>query len=166
MTQQSPPEILTERTHQLFLKVIECSSKIYTDQIGRFPITSSCGYKYIVIAYDYDSNNILAEPIKSRTRLHIKDAYQTMRKLLCSRGLTPRKHVLDNEFSKVLKEYMEEENENFSWYHHTCADGTPQRERYRPSRTISLPEWFQHTNISPSICGAVYCPKPLSHLTC
>ena len=97
MTQQSPPEILTEGTHQLFLKVAECSSKIYTDQTGRFPITSSRCYKYIIIAYDYDSNNILAEPIKSRTILHIKNAYQTMRKLLCSRGLSPRTHVLDNE---------------------------------------------------------------------
>ena len=103
MTQQSPPEILSERTHQLLLKVIECSRKIYTDQTGRFPITSSRGYKYIMIAYDYDSNNILAEPIKSRTSLHIKNAYQTMRKLLCSRGLTPRTHVLDNKCSKVLK---------------------------------------------------------------
>ena len=54
MTQQSPPEILTERTHQLFLKVTEYSSKIYTDQTGRFPVTSSSGYKYIMIAYDYD----------------------------------------------------------------------------------------------------------------
>ena len=103
MTQQSPPEILTERTHQLFPKVTECSSKIYTDQTGRFPITSSCGYKYIRIGYDYYSNNILAEPIKSITSLHIKNAYQTMRKLLCCRGLTPRTHILDNECSKVLK---------------------------------------------------------------
>ena len=66
-----------------------------------------------MIAYDYESNNILSEPIKSRTSLHIKDAYQKMRKLLCSRGLTPRTHVLDNECSKVMKEYMEEENETF-----------------------------------------------------
>ena len=57
--------------------------------------------------------NILEEPIKSRTSLHIKDAYQKMRKLLCRRVLTPRTHVLDNECSKVLKEYMEEENEIF-----------------------------------------------------
>ena len=113
MTQQSPPEILTERTHQLFLKVTECPRKIYADQTGCFPITSSRGSKYIMIAYDYDSSNILADPIKSRTSLHIKDAYQKMMKLLCSRGLTPRTHVLDNECSKVLKEYIEEENETF-----------------------------------------------------
>ena len=66
-----------------------------------------------MIAYDYDSNNILAEPIKSRTSLHINDAYQKMRKLLCSRGMTPSTHVLDNDCSKVLKEYMGEENEKF-----------------------------------------------------
>ena len=94
MTQQSPPEILTGRTHQLFPKVTKCSIKIFTDQTGRFPITSSRGYKYIMIAYDYDSNKILADPIKSRASLHIKNAYQTMRKILCSRGLTPRTHVL------------------------------------------------------------------------
>ena len=113
MTQQSPPEILTERTHQLLLKVTECSSKICTDHTGRFTITTSRGYKYIMVAYDYNSNNILAEPIKSRTSLHIKNAYQTMSKLLCSRGLTPKTHVLENECSKVLKVYMEEENETF-----------------------------------------------------
>ena len=100
MTQQSPPEILTEQTHQLFLKVTECSRKIYTDQTGRLTITSSRGYKYIMIAYDYDSNNILAEPIKSRTSLHTKDAYQTMSKLLCIRGLKLRTHALDNRCPK------------------------------------------------------------------
>ena len=113
MTQQSPPEILTEQTNQLFLKATECSRKIYTDQTGRFLVTSSRGYKYIMIAYDYNSNNIPAEPIKQRTSLHINNAYQTMRKFLCIRGLTPKTHVLDNKCSKVLKEYMEEENETF-----------------------------------------------------
>ena len=106
MTQQSPPEILTEQTHQLFLKVTDCSSKIYTYQTGRFPVTSSRDYKYIMIAYDYDSNNILTEQIKSRTSLQIKNAYQKMRKFLCSRVLTPKTHVLYNDCSKVLKEYM------------------------------------------------------------
>ena len=75
--------------------------------------TSSRGYKYIMISYDYDSNNILAEPLKSRTSLHEKNSYQTMQKLLCSIRLTPKMHLLNNKFSKVLKEYMEEENETF-----------------------------------------------------
>ena len=60
MTQQSPPEIRTERTHQLFLKVTERSRKIFTDQTGRFPIISSRGYKYIMISYYYESYFIIS----------------------------------------------------------------------------------------------------------
>jgi hypothetical protein len=41
--------------------------QIYTDQTGRFPVVSSKGNKYIMILYDYDSNAILAQPIKDRT---------------------------------------------------------------------------------------------------
>ena len=74
MNQQPPPEILTEQTYQLVLKVTKCSSKICTDQKGRFPVTLSRDYKCIMISYDYDSNNILAEPIKSISSLNIKNA--------------------------------------------------------------------------------------------
>jgi hypothetical protein len=34
--------------------------QIYTDQMGRFPVVSSKGNKYIMILYDYDSNAILS----------------------------------------------------------------------------------------------------------
>jgi hypothetical protein len=43
------------------------ADQIYTDQTGRFPVVSSKGNKYIMILYDYDSNAILAQPIKDRT---------------------------------------------------------------------------------------------------
>jgi hypothetical protein len=40
---------------------------IYTDETGRFPVVSSKGNKYIMILNGYDSNAILAQPIKDRT---------------------------------------------------------------------------------------------------
>jgi hypothetical protein len=43
------------------------AGQIYTDQTGIFPVVSSKGNKYIMILYDYDSNAILAQPIKDRT---------------------------------------------------------------------------------------------------
>jgi hypothetical protein len=43
------------------------AGQIYTDQTGRFPVVSSKGNKYIMILYDYDSNDILEQPIKYRT---------------------------------------------------------------------------------------------------
>jgi hypothetical protein len=41
------------------------SGRIYTDQTGCFPVTSSQGNQYILVLYDYDSNAILVEPLKN-----------------------------------------------------------------------------------------------------
>ena len=72
-TQPEEPELtkpegerLNHPTHQIFAS-IEHVGRVYTDQTGRFPVTSSSGHKYICILYAYDSNTILAEPIKIQT---------------------------------------------------------------------------------------------------
>jgi hypothetical protein len=54
------------KTQFVYAATIE-AGQIYTDQTGRFPVVSSKGNKYIMILYDYDSNAILAQPIKDRT---------------------------------------------------------------------------------------------------
>jgi hypothetical protein len=53
------------QTHLVYAKVISITGQIYSDQTGRFPVTSSRGNQYIMIVYDYDSTAILAEPIKN-----------------------------------------------------------------------------------------------------
>ena len=50
---------------------IEQTGKIFTDQTVKFPAFSSRGYNYILVLYDYESNAILAEPIKSRKQEEI-----------------------------------------------------------------------------------------------
>ena len=37
-----------------------------TDLLGRYPVTSKRGHKYLFVVYDYDANYIHATPIKSR----------------------------------------------------------------------------------------------------
>jgi hypothetical protein len=54
------------------------AGQIYTDQTGIFPVVSSRGNKYIMILYDYDSNAILAKPIKDRTAPELLKAFQFM----------------------------------------------------------------------------------------
>jgi hypothetical protein len=54
------------------------AGQIYTDQKGRFPVFFSKGNKYIMILYDYDSNAILAQPIKDRTAPELLKAFQIM----------------------------------------------------------------------------------------
>jgi hypothetical protein len=54
------------------------AGQIYTDQTGRIPVISSKGNKYIMVLYDYDSNAILAQPIKDRTDPELLKAFQIM----------------------------------------------------------------------------------------
>ena len=63
--------------------------KIYTDQTGRFPVTSSQGNVYILILYSYNTNAIIAKAIKSRTAADIFKAYETTYNCLKIRGWKP-----------------------------------------------------------------------------
>jgi hypothetical protein len=87
--------------------------QIYTDQTGRFPVVSSKGSKYIMILYDYDSNAILAQPIKYRTTPELLRAFQVMEQELVARGLKPKLMKLDNAASKLLKTYLHQQNFTF-----------------------------------------------------
>jgi hypothetical protein len=89
------------------------AGQIYTDQTGMFPVVSSKGNKYIMILYDYDSNAILAQPIKDRTAPELLKAFQVMEQELVARGLKPKPMKLDNEASKLLKMYLHQQDITF-----------------------------------------------------
>ena len=103
----------SEDTNLVFLKTVDLTGKIYTDQIGRFPITSNKSNNYILVAYHYDSNTIHAEPLKTQTVLDLKTSYHKIHSLLTNRGLKPSLHILENEIPNVLKRFMREVNEKF-----------------------------------------------------
>ena len=71
---QFPQATHSENTNLVFFKTVGISGKIYTDQTGRFPVTSSKGNKYILVAYHIESNTIHAEPRKTRSGLDITAA--------------------------------------------------------------------------------------------
>jgi hypothetical protein len=106
---QEPPV----RTHLVYAKVIAITEQLYSDQTGRFPVTSSKGNKYIMIVYDYDSAAILAEPIKSRSEQEILRAYSKLHQYLMERSLKPQLQKLDNECSAALKQFMRTANVDF-----------------------------------------------------
>ena len=104
----SRPTPITDRTHTLFVDLHDVTGKLQSDQTGRFPTTSVSGNSYLMILYDYDSNYIHAEPLKSRSGPHIVAAYDTAHSLLVKRGFKPRLQRLDNEASAALLQYMED----------------------------------------------------------
>ena len=62
-------DILGTRSDKLFV-VVKPLSKLYTDDMGRFPIRSRSGHRYIMLAFHYNSNAILIEPFQSRQLYH------------------------------------------------------------------------------------------------
>ena len=51
----------------VYLRVFDATKKaMYTDQTGKFPITSARGHKYIMVAVELDGNYIDVQPLKTR----------------------------------------------------------------------------------------------------
>ena len=95
-TQSSEPKLpepevgkLEQPTHLLFAS-IEPVGRVYTNQTGWFPVTSSSGHKYICILYAYNANGIFEEPIKSRTGTDILRDHTKMHTYLTKWGFKPR----------------------------------------------------------------------------
>jgi Reverse transcriptase (RNA-dependent DNA polymerase) len=97
----------TKRTNACFLTAMEPKNIVYSDQTGRLPHPSSTGNNYLVIAYDYDSNNILLRPVKSRSATHLTEAIAGIHTTLTRGGCQPQFHRLDNECSQELKGYFD-----------------------------------------------------------
>jgi hypothetical protein len=97
----------------IYVKAIEATGQIYTNQTGRFPTTSSGGNKYVMILYDYDSNAILAEPVKSKSEGEMIRAYTKLHEYLSGRGLKLRLQKLDNKYPAGLKRFMTQNEVDF-----------------------------------------------------
>ena len=97
----SPPT----KTFEVLSTIIpfEANGKAFHDLTGRFPHKSSRGNEYILVHYDYDSNAILAEPLKNRQSAEIKRGWQVLYDKLARRGNAPSIYIMDNEASAELK---------------------------------------------------------------
>ena len=77
-------------THIVFLQATDLAGEIYTDQTGQLPVTSSRGFKYIMVSHNNNSNTIHSEPMKNRSGQEILKGYTTIHNLLYERGLAPK----------------------------------------------------------------------------
>jgi hypothetical protein len=96
------------KTHFCYA-AITSTGKIFRDQTGRFILPSSTGNTQLMVVYDYDSNYIHAEPMKSKTGPAIIAAYKRVHQNLFAAGLRPRLQRLENECSQQLKTFMNEQ---------------------------------------------------------
>jgi hypothetical protein len=99
-----------DKTNMVFLTIAEVNGQLFTDQTGRFPVTSNKGNNYIVIFYVVDANYIKSYPIKSRHRTELIKAYDDVNTFLRTRGYRPQLHKLDNETSKDVESFIADNN--------------------------------------------------------
>ena len=95
-----------DRCHQVFMNAAAVDDKLYSNQTGRFPITSNRGNILVDIFYAVDGNYIKSYPLKSRDRSQLLKAYEGVYAYLCMRGYIPKLHKIDNETSRDVKEFI------------------------------------------------------------
>lgn len=95
-----------KKEQDIFLKTYDVRETIFSDQTGQYPTTSQRGNKYIMVLVEIDSNAILVEPMKSRNDSEMIRAYDAIVQRLLRAGMQPKKHVLDNEISENMKQYI------------------------------------------------------------
>ena len=94
-----PQETNNARTHNLYVTIATSSDirKYYSDQTGKLPHQSTRGNQYIMILYEYDSNLILSNPIKTRQAEELTASWKTLFLKLQKNGHAPELHILDNK---------------------------------------------------------------------
>ena len=75
----------------------------YSDLTGRFPVQSSQGNNYHIIAYHPDANGILVQAIKNRQAQTIVDGWEILNNRFLKAGLQPTTWIMDDECSADLK---------------------------------------------------------------
>ena len=100
-------EVETEaRENKFYMKTIDLTHKLCSDQICRFPITSRKGNKHVMIVHDHHSSAILSQPIKTKWAIKQLRNVQEIHKFLNDRSIHPKMHVMDNECPLVVKEHL------------------------------------------------------------
>ena len=105
-TETHPKPTPGVKIKDVYLGVFDTTKKaMYTNQPGRFPITSTGGHKYTMVAVKLDRNYIDAEPIKSRSTIKLTKAYTRIYARWKAMGvICTNWHVLDN---KAPAEFLE-----------------------------------------------------------
>ena len=111
-----PPRGNIDRRHYVGINAVkfeDLKGIVSTDLPGRFPLTSARGNAYVFVLYDFDSNSILAFPIKNRSKHSLIQGYQKCLEELTRAGIKPIIHRLDNEISKDMIAEIEKRAMNY-----------------------------------------------------
>ena len=106
---KEPDPDTCKKSNEFYVKTIYLKGKICTDQTCRFPVQSSRGNNHVMVIYDHDSNVILTKSLKIKAAAEDLKAIQEGHQCLNSREKYPKMHVMDNECSSLVQDYVKNE---------------------------------------------------------
>jgi hypothetical protein len=96
----SYPNPIHVQTYEIFVAIQPVTGQVHSDLTGRLTTTFTASNSYLMVVYDYDSNFIHVEPLKSQSGPCNMAAY------LHHGFFQPRLQRLDNEASNALLQFM------------------------------------------------------------
>ena len=108
-----PTKPSLERSNAVLAEFFPITGQVHSDLPGLFICTLVSGMKHHMVVYDYNSNNIIVETMKSLTAAEHTRVYKIIFDHLTSRGFRPQLQKLDNEASTMLKVFLTEKGVGF-----------------------------------------------------
>ena len=103
-TMEEVPQLPNNNSsHHVYMTINDLDGKLYSDQTGRFPITSNRGNFYVVILYAVDGN------YKSHYLSQVLKAYDDVYDFLQVQGYQPQLHKMENQTSKDVETFIVEQ---------------------------------------------------------
>ncbi len=98
---------------------------MYTDITGAFPVWSFKNMQYIFVAYIYNLNTIIVQPMPSCTDALLIATFSEVFAILCACNYQSALNVMDNNCSKAVKKRIKPTRWTSSWSHCTTTTSTP-----------------------------------------
>jgi hypothetical protein len=93
---------MAKALQEVFLRVYPIS-KLYTNDMGCFPVQARSGNQYAMIAYNMDGNLILQQGFQTKVDKHRIPAFNTIMARLAARRLSVDLNIRDIEASADFK---------------------------------------------------------------
>eukprot|EP00804_Cyclotella_cryptica_P027193 CCRYP_017167-RA/>CCRYP_017167-RA protein AED:0.34 eAED:0.34 QI:0/-1/0/1/-1/1/1/0/307 len=155
-TKPSTPSLATpsHTQHDIYIKTYDTRDTVYSDQTGKFPLTSSRGNWYQMILYHTASNSIWVGPTKNRTEGELILARTRALTQMCACGLMPQHQVLDNEASAAYKQSILDSGLTYQLVPPMTTAVMLPKNPFKLGKTTSLPYLAARPTNSHYTCGA------------
>ena len=112
----------------------QITGQIYTNHMVPLLVKYIRGNRYVMVLYNYDSNEILTWAMKKLNQRSNDRKNKEMHGMLVSQGLLPHIKRLYNGVSKLLLDLMEMIILISNWYQHKHISGNRQNKRLGPGK--------------------------------